>query len=121
MTEVWRLLLTDPMDAASNMALDEAVLRLSTERETGTVRFFSWKPKAISIGYFQGISQEADLEKCRLHGVDVVRRITGGGAVFHDEELTYSVIVGQGHPKISDNILESYGFLCEGVVLGLEK
>ena len=49
MTEEWRLLTTDPMDAASNMALDEAVLRQSTERETGTVRLFSWRPKAISI------------------------------------------------------------------------
>lgn len=121
MTERWRLLLTEPMDAASNMAMDEAVLRTNKDRDYGTVRFYSWKPRAISIGYFQGIGQEVDLQKCGLHGVDVVRRITGGGAVFHDDEITYSVIVGDSHPKISENILDSYGYLCGGIVRGLSR
>ncbi len=121
MAEKWRLLLTGDMDAASNMALDEAVLRLNKDKHEGTVRFYSWKPKAISIGYFQGIQEETDIEKCNASGVDVVRRITGGGAVYHDDELTYSIIVNEKHPKISNNILESYGHICNGIVLGLEK
>ncbi len=121
MAEKWRLLLTGDMDAASNMALDEAVLRLNKGKDIGTVRFYSWKPKAISIGYFQGIREETDIEKCSASGVDVVRRITGGGAVYHDDELTYSIIVDEKHPKISDNILDSYDFLCNGIVLGLKR
>ena len=125
LAEKWRLLLTGDMDAASNMALDEAVLRLNKDRNNdtnaGTVRFYSWKPKAISIGYFQGIQEEADIDKCNAKGVDVVRRITGGGAVYHDDELTYSIIVNEKHPQISDNILDSYGLICNGIVCGLEK
>ncbi len=121
MTETWRLLRTGSMDAASNMALDEAVLRLNKGKKEGTVRFYSWEPKAISIGYFQGINEEVDVEKCEELGVDVVRRITGGGAVYHDDELTYSVIVDENHPSISRNILESYDHLCSGIVKGLER
>ncbi|MCK5038520.1 MAG: lipoate--protein ligase family protein [Thermoplasmata archaeon] len=121
MTETWRLLRTGAMDAASNMALDEAVLSLNKGKKEGTLRFYSWEPKAISIGYFQGINEEVDIRKCEELGVDVVRRITGGGAVYHDDELTYSVIVDERHPNISNNILESYDYLCKGIVNGLER
>ena len=107
------------MDAASNMALDEAVLRLNKGKKDGTVRFYSWEPRAITIGYFQGINEEVDVRKCEEQGVDVVRRITGGGAVYHDDELTYSVIVDEDHPGISKNVMESYDYLCRGVVKGL--
>ena len=76
--------------AAMNMAIDEAIMRETKKTGMPTVRFYSWKPPAISIGYFQGLEQEVDLQKCKEFGVDFVRRITGGGAVFHDMELTYS-------------------------------
>jgi len=117
MTEKWRLLVTPPMDAASNMSMDESVLRHCGD--TGTIRFYSWEPWAISIGYFQGMREEIDLDKCKELGVQYIRRITGGGAVFHHKELTYSIITREDNPKIPRNILDSYGTICQGLINGL--
>jgi len=82
---------------------------------------FAWSPPAVSIGFFQGIEQEVDLEKCKNLGVDVVRRITGGGAVFHDHEITYSFFVDESCSLVSRDIMESYWQICGGVIEGLRK
>ena len=120
MKEQWRLLQTGFNTAAINMAIDRAVLVTNSEGKVPpTVRFFAWKPPAISIGYFQGLTEEVDLDACKTHGVEYVRRITGGGAVFHDAELTYSIIVPESHPQIPKNIMESYGRICGAVIKGL--
>jgi lipoate---protein ligase len=120
MSEEWRLLLTGQHNAAENMAIDRAIL---TAHSRGlvppTVRFYSWSPPAISIGYFQRLYEEIDIEACKKHGVEYVRRITGGGAVFHEHELTYSLVISEKHPKIDTNILESYGSICGAVMKGL--
>jgi len=121
--EEWRLLLTGAKDAFTNMAIDEAVLRSVVKGESkNTVRFFQWVPSTVSIGYFQGINQEVDFSVCKNKGVDVVRRITGGGAVFHDYngEITYSVAVNESHPKIPKNIIDSYHVLCGGLINGFK-
>ncbi len=115
-----RLLETGSNTAAMNMAIDEAVMLSGAP----TLRFYSWTPVAVTIGYFQGIEQEVDLEACARHGVDVVRRLTGGGAVYHDKELTYSLIIPEdvkGSGAVSRNILESYAQICGFVVDGLRK
>jgi lipoate-protein ligase A len=78
-----------------NMAVDEAVLTARViDRVPNTLRLYRWKPSAVSIGKNQNPEVEAQLENCRRLGVDVVRRISGGGAVYHDErdEVTYSLI-----------------------------
>ena len=62
-----------------------------------------------------------DIEACRGRGVDIVRRITGGGAVFHDAELTYSIVIPEGHPLAPPSILDSYGLLCAGIIEGLKE
>jgi len=85
-----------------------------------TVRFYTWKPPAISIGYFQSLNEEVDLDACKSLGVEFVRRITGGGAVFHDKELTYSIIISESNPKVPKNILESYRRICGAVIKGLK-
>ena len=115
----WRLLETDFNDAFTNMAIDEAVNTLHDETKKPTVRFYGWKPSAISIGYFQGVREEVDLERWKELDVDVVRRITGGGAVFHDAELTYSFVCSEKSGVVSKNILDSYKKICNSVVLGL--
>ncbi len=112
-----RLLDTGKSSAAMNMAVDEAVM-LSGKP---TLRFYGWEPRAVSIGYFQGIGQEVDLEKCAQLGVDVVRRLTGGGAVYHDQELTYSLIVPEGSGLVARDVLESYGRICAPIVEGLKS
>jgi len=122
MSEEWRLLLTGANSASKNMAIDRAVLVANSKGTVPpTVRFYEWKPSAISIGYFQSLDEEVDLEMCKSHGVDYVRRITGGGAVFHEHELTYSIVIPESHPLIPKNIMKSYGNICGAVMNGLNE
>lgn len=120
MSDGFRLLETGFAPAAFNMGLDEAILESVSSREKPpTLRFYGWNPRAISIGYFQGAREEVDVEACRSLGVDLVRRITGGGAVFHDREVTYSIIIPEGHRLAPPSIADSYSILCSGIIAGL--
>lgn len=123
MTHKWRLLKHGASSAADNMATDEAILRHVTSGESpNTLRFYTWNPSAVSIGYFQGIEQEVDLEACRDLNVAVVRRLTGGGAVYHDRdgEVTYSICIEDTYPGLPSKVLDSYRVLCAGLVKGFE-
>ena len=121
MKEQWRLLKTEDNSAFTNMAIDKAVMvSCSRGKVPPTVRFYTWKPPAISIGYFQSLNEEVDLDACKSLGVEFVRRITGGGAVFHDKELTYSIIIPESNLKVPKNILESYRRICGAVIKGLK-
>jgi lipoate-protein ligase A len=118
--DVWRLLKLEVGDAFTNMAIDEAIL---TARIAGkvpnTLRFYRWKPSAVSIGRFQDLFNEVHVENCRKHGVDVVRRITGGGAIYHDYEgeITYSVVVDGKDLGYADmDILSAYKTVCKGLI-----
>jgi lipoate-protein ligase A len=102
------------------MAVDRAVLVANSEgKGPPTVRFYGWEPPAISIGYFQSLTDEIDLDTCKKLGVNYVRRITGGGAVFHDNEVTYSIVIPESHPEIPTNIMKSYGRICGALIRGL--
>ncbi|MHB9292301.1 lipoate--protein ligase family protein [Hollandina sp. SP2] len=116
----FRLINTGFHDGFYNMGLDEALLEgVAQGRSLPVLRLYTWKPPAVSIGYFQGLTEEVDLESCTRHGVDVVRRISGGGAVFHHEELTYSIIMPLGHPLAGETIQGSYQSICPGIIQGL--
>ncbi len=118
----FRLLETGAHDAAFNMALDEAVLEaVAAGASPPTLRFYSWTPPAISIGYFQGMREEIDLAACERLGVEAVRRVTGGGAVFHNAEVTYSVVMREGHELAPVDILESYRLICAGLIAGIGR
>jgi len=122
MVEKWRLLDTGLRDAFYNMALDEAIaIARSKKLVPNTLRFFRWEPSAVSIGYFQSMEEEVDIEACNRLGIDYVRRRTGGGAVYHDRdgELTYSLIINEDHPLISRDFQKTYETLCSGIVRGL--
>ncbi len=113
--ESWRLLDLYVADAYTQMALDEAILiAVSEGKSSNTIRLYRWKPSAVSIGYFQSVEEEVNLEACRRLGVDVVRRITGGGAVYHDYdgEITYSLIAPEADPRIPKDIPKSYRAIC---------
>lgn len=118
----FRLIKIQEFDAFTNMALDEAISEaIRDEQSPPTIRFYTWKPSAISIGYFQGLKNEVDLEACKEQGVDVVRRRTGGGAVYHDNqgEITYSIIGPVGmFPK---NIIKSYEVICQFIIDALKE
>ncbi|MEM4297740.1 MAG: biotin/lipoate A/B protein ligase family protein [Nitrososphaerota archaeon] len=120
----WRLIGLTSHDAFMNMAVDEALVHQVSQRKApNTIRLYRWKPSAVSIGFFQSVEQEVNLEACKREGVDVVRRITGGGAVYHDYEgeVTYSLIAHQEDPIIPSDIKRSYEFICRAIVLGLER
>ena len=109
----FRFIDTDYNDQFMNMAIDEALLI----SKIPVLRFYRWKPSTISIGYFQSMKNEINIEKCKELGIGYVRRLTGGKAVFHDKELTYSFIIDESlMPK---TILESYKQISEGIVNGL--
>jgi len=120
MTHPFRILQTGFHNAYFNMGLDEAILEsVASGKTLPTLRLYGWDPPAISLGYFQGALEEVDVEACGLQGVDLVRRITGGGAVFHAAEVTYSIVIPEGHPLAPASILDSYSLLCSGIVTGL--
>ncbi|MXY38044.1 MAG: lipoate--protein ligase family protein [Cenarchaeum sp. SB0664_bin_35] len=97
------------------MAVDECLLyRYGVTGDT-VLRIYGWSRPCITIGYFQGVREEVNLDRCEHSQVDVVRRITGGGAVFHDMEVTYSLVTSRFH----SDIMESYRSICDMVVLGL--
>lgn len=120
MTEItaWRLLRLETNDAFTNMAIDEAI---TTTRIKGlvpnTLRFYRWNPSAVSVGRFQNVINEVNVENCRQHNVDVVRRITGGGTVYHDfeGEITYSVIVEEKDLGAQD-VVVAYNTICNGLI-----
>ncbi|MFH1054782.1 MAG: biotin/lipoate A/B protein ligase family protein [Candidatus Altiarchaeota archaeon] len=100
-----------------NMGLDEGIMQhISEGRSPTTLRFYRWRPAAVSVGYFQSLREEVDVDACYLNKVDVVRRVTGGGAVYHDKELTYSFIARED--AVPDDILESYRMVCSGLIEG---
>ncbi|MGQ9529907.1 MAG: lipoate--protein ligase family protein [Candidatus Bathycorpusculaceae bacterium] len=108
-------------NAYMNMAIDEAILTARIQNlAPNTIRFYRWKPSAVSIGKFQDIQNEVNIENCRKHGVDIVRRITGGGTVYHDSEgeITYSVIADKKDLKAKD-ITEVYAKIYSGITEAL--
>ena len=122
MSERWRFLDLKVADAYTNMAVDEALAYSRSEGRTpNTLRFYMWKPSAVTLGYFQSVEDEVNLEACRRYGIDINRRISGGGAVLNssDGEITYSIVTAEDDPHISEDVTESYRFLCHGIVEGL--
>lgn len=121
MKPTWRFISSGLQHPAYNMAVDEAILIANSEGKSGpTVRFYGWNPPTLSIGYFQK-SEEVHFEKLREEGLGFVRRPTGGRAVLHDKELTYSIIVPENYPGIPSGVTEAYRVLSEGLLLGFQK
>ena len=120
----WRLLVTEPADGATNMAVDEALwLGRRAGTSPPTVRFFAWAPPTVSLGYGQPLDRHVDVAACARLGVGLVRRPTGGSAIYHDgpeRELTYSVVaraedIGGG----ARDLLHSYQWIGRALVSGL--
>ncbi len=117
---VWRFLATGHGNGAFNMAVDEVLLGGVNKGRTEPVfRVFGWDPPALSLGYGQEVCRELDLEKCRRAGIDIVRRPSGGRAVLHWEELTYSAIWPAGDPVLGGNISETFHRIGQCLVEGL--
>jgi lipoyl(octanoyl) transferase len=117
----WRMVDCGGLSAAANMAIDEAIMTAHAAGEVPpTLRFYGWQPAAVSLGYFQQADSQIDLAVCRSRGIDVVRRLTGGRAVLHDAELTYSIVVREDDPAIPPTITASYCYFSGGLLAGLK-
>ena len=113
----WRLIYDQPMAGVLNMAVDEAILKAGNP--VPTLRLYRWSPPCLSIGYGQGAG-DVDFERAAAHGWDVVRRPTGGKAILHIDDLTYSVILPESHPIAVGGIIESYRRISTALMAGLE-
>ncbi|MFH1080687.1 MAG: biotin/lipoate A/B protein ligase family protein [Pseudomonadota bacterium] len=103
------------------MAEDEAVFLLSRRRPSPTVRFYSWLVPAVSVGYFQQVDRDIDLAACRRRCVDIVRRPTGGKAVFHEHDLTYAMVGLEQRDGFPADILGTYRRISRCLIRGLRE
>ena len=121
----WRLLVTEATDGATNMAIDEALWRGRQAGEAPpTLRFFAWDPPTVSLGYGQTLDAHVDAGACRTLGVGLVRRPTGGSAIYHDgpaRELTYSVVATNDDLGVTADVLEAYRWIARALARGLRS
>lgn len=121
MPETYRFLNTGMQDAALNMAIDEAVLQHHLQEQVPpTLRVFRWQQTAISLGRFQRIEHEILLADCEREGVALVRRPTGGRAVYHRDEFTYSFVSSRAN-GIPAGIVAAYAYLAQGLIAALKE
>lgn len=119
MQETWFLLDSGHHDAATNMAIDEALLTWQSEGKIApTLRFYGWERPSLTVGHFQRVERTIDLEGVKKHKCDFVRRLTGGSAVLHDDELTYSIVISEAHPNIPKSVNKAYYILAQGLLEG---
>lgn len=122
MDRTWRLIVDGDQPSAMNMAIDEAILLSFLRGETPpTLRLYGWKQPSITVGCFQNLdSGRMSLEYCKEQGINVVRRSTGGRAVVHGNDLTFSIVVGMDDlPPDCRGVVPSHAYLMQGIVNGL--
>ena len=108
----WRLIISAPSDAATNMAIDEAILQTYIHKGgLPILRIYSWQPAAISLGSAQFLDNALNLPQCLSHKIEFVRRITGGEAIYHDNEITYSIVCSKKDLNVSDSVKKSFRVL----------
>ena len=122
--ETWRFLPIETRNGFLNMALDEAILKAVIEKKSpNTLRFYKWDPSTINIGRNQSLSDEVDVKVAKEKGFNIVRRITGGGAVFHDKdrEITYSITCPLNFLNNLNavKVLEQFEIITQGIIHGL--
>ena len=117
----WRLLYTPPSSGAWNMAVDESILEHIHRGESiPTLRLYSWNPPCLSLGHAQSFA-DVDMERVKAHGWEVVRRVTGGRAILHTDELTYSVTGSAEESVLAGGVLESYNRLAQALMYAIRE
>jgi len=117
----WRLLTTPPARGDWNMALDEAILEYAgSNHSLPTLRLYAWDPPCLSLGYAQTFA-DVDITALQARGWHVVRRATGGKAILHTDELTYSVTGPETEPRLAGSVLESYNRLAKALLVALHE
>ncbi|MEA4926605.1 MAG: lipoate protein ligase C-terminal domain-containing protein [Syntrophomonadaceae bacterium] len=123
MSENWRLLDTGSISAAHNMALDKIILNArSLNLIPNTVRYLQFSPHCVLVGYHQAVELEVEEKYCAEHGIEINRRITGGGNLYWDEsQLGWELYAPKNTPGIPRRLEDMYRLMCESVVAGLER
>lgn len=117
----WRVLIHPARNGAWNMAVDEAMLEHIGRGEVlPTLRLYAWDPACLSLGHAQPFA-DADTARLRERGWEVVRRLTGGRAILHTDELTYSVAGSAEEPVLAGGVLESYNRLAQALLMALHR
>ena len=120
--ETWKFVDSGYGSPSFNMALDEALLEWNSKGAySPVIRFYGWNPPTLSIGYFQKVEKEINIEAVKNQGIGFVRRPTGGRGVLHEHELTYSVIVPESHPMMPNTVAEAYRVISEGILKGFHQ
>src|SRR5437764_4372736 len=120
MPEQYRFLNTEPLDAAMNMAIDESVhTHYLHNAAPPSLRVFRWEQPSISLGRFQSVEREIESEQCQQLGVALVRRPTGGRAVYHCDEFTYSIVIGKRY-GVPAGVVAAYTYLALGLLAALQ-
>jgi len=119
--KMWQLIVEpEPLPGSWNMAVDERLFRLAEASPRTFLRFYRWERPTASLGYSQDAARVVDADFCRGHGIDIVRRMTGGKLVLHDREVTYSV--ASADPGVfTDTLRESYRLISMALLRGLER
>jgi len=116
----WRLIITNPASGSWNMAVDEAVLEHAGRGDAlPTLRLYAWDPPCLSLGHAQPFA-DVDIPRLESHGWEVVRRITGGRAILHTDELTYSITGPVDEPNLAGTVLESYNRLARALLAAVQ-
>lgn len=119
---IWYFINSGACSPSFNMALDEALLDWHSIGDIPPViRFYEWNPATLSIGYFQAVEKEINMDEVANHQLGFVRRPTGGRGVLHEHELTYSIIVREDYPNMPATVTEAYRVLSEGLLIGFQK
>ena len=117
-TPLWRLIDEGPLDGPANMALDEALLScFDAQNSLPVLRLYGWEPPALSVGRYQDAAAALNLELCAADGIPVVRRMTGGGIIYHARELTYSIVCAPEQAGAAVGVKDGFRRLC-GFLLG---
>jgi lipoate-protein ligase A len=118
-TAHWRVIVDGAADGLFNMAVDEAIAQaVASGQALSTLRLYGWEPGCLSLGYAQSAS-DVQTDALRARGWDVVRRLTGGRAILHIDEMTYSVVTPLDDPRVEGGVVESYRRLSRGLMAGL--
>lgn len=117
----WRLIIEDePRTGAANMAVDESLAEsVAAGDSPPTLRFYRWQPAAVSLGRHQSVA-DVDPDKIARQGYDLVRRTTGGRAILHTDELTYSVTAPLAEPRMAGGVMDAYLLISNGLLTGLQ-
>ncbi|MXV62004.1 lipoate--protein ligase family protein [Natronorubrum sp. JWXQ-INN-674] len=116
----WRLIRDDPRDGATQMAIEEIAARTALEDDLRTVRVYSWEPSTLSLGYRQD-AETVDWDYCDREGIDVTRRQTGGGGIYHDRyaDISYSIVAPA--EEVPGNLMDCYELFCQPILEGLRR